>query len=126
MPTSCEHLERPLGRLGLGDVLVEPHGSAIWRPIVMVGFSEVIGSWKIMATSLPRTSRICFSGSETSSLPVRFTEPPEMWPTFGQQLHDRETGGALAASGLADQSQALALADRERDAVDCPDGGGRR
>ena len=26
----------------------------IWRPIVSTGFSEVIGSWKIIAMSLPR------------------------------------------------------------------------
>ncbi len=32
-------------------------GSAIWAPTVIVGFSEDIGSWKIMAMSVPRISR---------------------------------------------------------------------
>ncbi len=30
-------------------------GSAIWRPIVMTGFRNEIGSWKTIAISLPRT-----------------------------------------------------------------------
>ena len=29
----------------------------IWAPILCTGFSEVIGSWKIIAMSLPRISR---------------------------------------------------------------------
>ena len=29
----------------------------IWAPILCTGFSDVIGSWKIIAMSLPRTSR---------------------------------------------------------------------
>ena len=61
-------------------------GSAIWRPTVIVGFSEVIGSWKIMATLLPRTSRICFSGIFTSSLPSSVTVPRTTWPTFGSSF----------------------------------------
>ena len=32
--------------------------SAIWLPMVSTGLSEVIGSWKIIAMSLPRTARI--------------------------------------------------------------------
>ena len=31
--------------------------STSWRPIVWTGFSDVIGSWKIIAMSLPRMSR---------------------------------------------------------------------
>ena len=71
-----------------------------------------------MATSLPRTSRICFSGILTSSLPSRVTLPRTMWPTFGQELHDRQPGRALAAAGLSDEAQAFAFGDGERDAVD--------
>ena len=32
----------------------------IWRPIFITGFSDVIGSWKIMAISVPQTLAICF------------------------------------------------------------------
>ena len=36
--------------------------SPIWRLIVSTGLSEVMGSWKIMAISLPRICRISFLG----------------------------------------------------------------
>ena len=35
---------------------------SICRPIVSTGFSDVIGSWKIIAISRPRIVRICGSG----------------------------------------------------------------
>ena len=34
--------------------------SVIWRPIFITGFSEVIGSWKTIAISVPQSSRICW------------------------------------------------------------------
>jgi hypothetical protein len=38
----------------------------------------------------------------------------------------RQSGGALAASGLPDEAHALAFADGERDAVDSTDVGGAK
>ena len=35
--------------------------SSTWNPTRSTGLSEVIGSWKIIATSLPRNSRISSS-----------------------------------------------------------------
>ncbi len=35
--------------------------SAIWLPMVWMGLKEVIGSWKIMLISFPRTSRSCLA-----------------------------------------------------------------
>src|SRR5204862_245895 len=49
--------------------------SLIWAPIVMTGLSEVIGSWKIIEISLPRTSRIAASSSARMSLPSSLIEP---------------------------------------------------
>src|SRR5215831_18932444 len=54
--------------------------SAIWLPIVSTGLSEVIGSWKIIAMSLPRTARILSSPSASKSVPASLTEPPTMRP----------------------------------------------
>ena len=48
--------------------------------MVITGLSEVIGSWKIIETSLPRTRRIAASSSARSSVPSRRTEPPTMRP----------------------------------------------
>src|SRR6516162_8424532 len=57
--------------------------SAIWSPTVIVGFSEVIGSWKIIPTSLPRTWRMPSSFSEEISCPSRTIFPPVMCPPGG-------------------------------------------
>src|SRR6185503_6140801 len=54
--------------------------SAIWSPTRKAGLSEVIGSWKIIASLAPRRSRSragdCFSRSSPSSS----TSPPAMRP----------------------------------------------
>ena len=60
--------------------------SAIWRPIVIVGLSDVRGSWKIMPTSLPRIVPISLSAMGTMSRPSIRTEPAVMWPTFGRSF----------------------------------------
>ena len=41
--------------------------SMIWLPTVNTGLSEVIGSWKIIAMSLPRMARISASDSRARS-----------------------------------------------------------
>ena len=48
--------------------------------MVSTGLSEVIGSWKIIAMSLPRTPRIASSLSASRSTPSSLTEPPAMRP----------------------------------------------
>src|SRR5215469_18903556 len=58
--------------------------SEIWSPMVIVGFSDVIGSWKIMPISLPRTWRIWLSSTEEISLPSRTIFPPTMCPPGGR------------------------------------------
>ena len=49
--------------------------SVIWVRILSVGFSEVIGSWKIIAISRPRTSSSSFSESLVRSRPSKTIEP---------------------------------------------------
>ena len=53
--------------------------SAIWYSTVLVGFRLVMGSWKIMETTLPRIDSICFSErvliSSPWTLTVPFTKP---------------------------------------------------
>src|SRR3569832_751230 len=49
--------------------------SPICSPTVSTGLSEVMGSWKIMAMRLPRTSRIATSGSAIKSRPASSTSP---------------------------------------------------
>ena len=47
----------------------------ICSPIVKLGLSEVIGSWKIIASRLPRRSRRVSSGTSSRSTPSKRTEP---------------------------------------------------
>ena len=47
----------------------------IWAPIRIVGLSERTGSWKTIARSAPRCSRISASGSPSSSFPSSRAEP---------------------------------------------------
>ena len=92
--------------------------SAIWRPMVMVGLSEVIGSWGMSATSLPRTCRMARL-VQPGQVPAEQGDGPSGHVAgAGQQAHDGQPGGALAAPGLAHDADALALAHVESDAVD--------
>ena len=54
--------------------------SPIWSPTRNTGFSEVIGSWKIMAMSLPRTSSISSSGSSRRLRPLKSIRPATARP----------------------------------------------
>ena len=52
--------------------------SATWSPTRISGCSEDIGSWKIIATSAPRTARIAASSSASRSRPCS-----SAWPVDG-------------------------------------------
>ena len=52
--------------------------SVIWKPIFKTGFRLLIGSWKIIEMSLPRTARISPSGSSRRSRPSNRTLPLTM------------------------------------------------
>ena len=89
------------------------------RPIVNTGFSEVIGSWKIMLISLPRTFRI--------SVPRQLEQVAALEPDLaaddapggiGDEPQDAQRGDALARPGLADEPEHLAGHDVEVDAID--------
>ena len=47
--------------------------------MVSVGFSDVIGSWKIIAISLPRTSARSLSERVVRSRPSQSTSPPTIF-----------------------------------------------
>ena len=49
-----------------------------WRPIVCTGFSDVIGSWKIIAMSLPRIPRSCLGLMCSRFSPLKSASPLEI------------------------------------------------
>ena len=61
--------------------------SAICLPIIIVGFSDVIGSWKTMPISLPLTAR--------SSASLELDEIPAFEPDLAAR--DESAHGAAAA-----------------------------
>ena len=65
---------RPLARPRAGYAPSGSRRSA--RRTDSTGFSAVIGSWKIIAISRPRTARSCGSGMPIRSRPCQSTEPP--------------------------------------------------
>ena len=54
--------------------------SAIWSPMVIVGFRDVIGSWKIMPIWEPRMSSPLTVFCPRMSWPRKTAEPPTMRP----------------------------------------------
>ena len=55
-------------------------GSMIWKPMVSTGFNEVIGSWKIIAMSRPRISRISPSDNSRRLRPWNRMRPATTRP----------------------------------------------
>src|SRR6478609_9413766 len=52
-------------------------------PMGTTGFSDDSGSWKIIARSRPRRSRMAFSGSFSRSVPSNSTVPATLFPRLG-------------------------------------------
>ncbi len=90
--------------------------------MVRTGFRLVMGSWKIMAISLPRNSRISDSSSDEQVLPVE-DDLAALDPARRrrQEPHDGQVRDGLAAARFADEPERLALVEIEGDAVDGED-----
>ncbi len=82
--------------------------SPIWLPTVYSGFSAVIGSWKIIAISAPRISRICCSLFCIRSAPSKRITPLRRRRV--DQAQDRQRTDRLARARLADERELLARA----------------
>ena len=81
MPDLLEQVNRFLASFRWRDLLVGENGLAIWSPMVKTGFSEVIGSWKIIEMRPPRISYIFSSERPTRFVPSRsISDPPTMRP----------------------------------------------
>src|SRR6266545_1144487 len=80
MPTSSSSSMVRLRAAPRSMPLCSSSASLICRPIVKTGFSEVIGSWKIIAMSFPRTLRMSSSLSLSRSRPSKMTWPETMRP----------------------------------------------
>ena len=104
--------------------------SAIWSPTLNTGLRLVIGSWKIIAMSRPRSLRSARAGirARSTTVPARVAEQDlaagDAPGRIGDQSHDRQARHRLAGAGLADHRQRLARVERERDVLDRSDEAG--
>src|SRR3954452_867448 len=92
--------------------------SMIWSPIVKLGLSDVIGSWKIIARRLPRSSRKRSSGASSRSKPSKRIEPVTSAACFDNRPMIAREVTLVSAAGFADQSERRAMSDGKVDAVD--------
>src|SRR4029453_4732349 len=66
-----------------------------WGPMGSSGVGEVIGAWKVMASSRPRISRSSWSESLNSSRPAKRTEPLTCTPRLGRSPRMASEGTLL-------------------------------
>ena len=101
--------------------------SAIWSPTLNTGFRLVMGSWKIIAMSLPRMSAHLFFGDGQQVAPLMHDAATDDAPgRVGDEPHERHGGDRLARTGLADDAEGLVAVEREAHAVHGLDDAGMR
>ena len=83
----------------------------------MTGLSEVIGSWKTIATSVPQIVRLSFSLAPTTSKPSIIDEPVTVVLTRGCSPMIVRDEHRLARTGFADDAEGLVAFEVEGDAV---------
>ena len=97
----------PVQADALGDLATDRHGGVERGQGVLEDHADVVAP--DLAHLLLRQGR--------QSRPRRLIDPAVMWPTLGQEPHDRQPGGGLATAGLPHHTHALALVDVEGDVV---------
>ena len=111
-----EHLDRALDAPARGSCpWWRMSASEIWRPTVITGLSDVIGSWKIIEMSLPRMSRICVFVELQGDRALEFDRAVDdaarrIW----DQAQQRERRNRLAAARFADDCQRFTGVDVRR------------
>ena len=90
----------------------------ICSPMVRIGFSDVIGSWKIIEMSRPRISRIWSSSRSSNETPGKRCSLRDPARKARQQPHDRKRGDRFAGAELADDGHHFAAPDRKAQAFD--------
>ena len=110
MPTCLQQLERARARRALRRRrgAAAPPRRAACRSCAP-GSASVIGSWKIIAISLPRTSRSS-RGAASAGPALEERLAVDRRRALGVEPHHRQARDALARARLADDPERLALA----------------
>ena len=91
--------------------------SLIWKPTVKHGFSDDIGSWKIIAMSLPAISRRSAGGHRNEVAAVDVMRSALDLGGERQEAHHREHRHRLARAEFADDRQHLVAVNRHVDPI---------
>ena len=127
MPTCAEQLDRALARRARGGTGCAAARLADLRADrAAPGSSDVIGSWKIIAISAPRTARSSRSARPPGRAPRSPIDPPSTRAPVGQQAQHRERGDRLAAARLADDAERAAAPTRRLTPSTAPHDAARR
>ena len=122
MRTSVQHLDGALAAPRARDrPWCSSSVSAIWRPTVSTGLSEVIGSWKIIEMSLPRSARICALARRRAGRwpSKRIAAADDAAGRHRDQAQDRERGDRSCRSRISPTMPSVSpRVEVERDAVD--------
>ena len=92
--------------------------SISWKPTVKHGLRLVVGSWKIIATSLPTSLRRSEGEIFEKVAAVELDAVGANLARIGDEPHQRQHRHALAGAGFTDDAKNLALVDAQTDAVD--------
>ena len=120
MPTSSQQLDRALARRAPRQPDVQRAAlRSIWKPTVNTGFSDVIGSWKIIEMSAPR-SRAARRRRQLQRVAAAVEDAARRVDDRvlrRQQAQDRQRRHRLAAARFADQRDGAFARDVEGDAL---------
>ena len=119
MPTSCQHLGRPLERGPVRQALVQDQGLA---DLPADGHDRVERGHRLLEdhgdlVAADRPHGVLVERDEVDAVEAhRSADDPS--GRVGDEAQDRQGRDALAAAGFADDRQRLAAPERKRDAVD--------
>src|SRR5262245_12603463 len=116
-----QHLDRTIARLAAACPLMETHG---FRNLVADGHDRVQRGHRLLKdhrdlVAADAADLMLREARQIPRLKLNFATD-DAAGALGQKLHDRERGHALAAAGLADQTDRLAVVDVEAYAVNRP------
>ena len=113
-----QQLDGALARLRRRAAAMAQQHSMIWSPMVKLGLSDVIGSWKIIASRLPRRSRSVCVGSFSRSKPSKRIAPEISARCFGSSPMIASDVTLLPQPDSPTRPSVAPLRDAEIDAVD--------
>ena len=119
MPTSASSAMERLRAASPRSPMCRRSTSSSWKPTVNTGFSDVIGSWKIIEMSAPRNARSSrgLHADDVAAAEHDLARRVDDRVLRRQQAEDGQRRHRLAGAGFADQRDRRVLRNVERNAL---------